>query len=442
MRRIAPVIIVIALIATTAIILQFVTSRDTTAGVQGNGRSQTPATSADGRLVAFGSIASNLVPGDTNGAADVFVRDRQLGVTTLVSVGVNNTQANGESFGPSISGDRRFVVFSSDASNLVPDDTNEAFDVFVRDLELGVTERISVGPGGVQADARSFRAEISTNGHFVTFTSQASNLVPGDTNGRVDIFLYDRMRGATERISVSGDGTEANGDSVGSSLSADGRFVAFASSASNLVAGDTNNRNDVFVRDWMLGTTERVNVGSDGSQTQDNSIGWSISADGRFVGFGSQAPNLVPGDTNGVVDVFLRDRMLETTQRISVSSDGTQADQPSHAVPLINANGRIIGFSAQATNLVPNDTNAWFDMFVRDVTSGVTTRISVSSDGVEGNGESSTDSIGSGISADGNLVTFTSAASNLVANDTNNTADVFLHDVRSGTTERISVGSS
>ena len=275
-------------------------------GVQANEPSFLPALSRDGRFVAFYSAATNLVAGDTNGVTDVFIRDRQNGSTNRVSIGPGGTQGNDSSLNPAISADGRFVAFDSFASNLVPGDRNGATDIFVRDRELGTTRRVSVGPGGVQANEASTAAAVSANGRFVAFDFFASNLVPGDDNFARDVFVHDRRAGATRRVSVGSAGS--NGDSFFPAISADGRFVAFVSSATNLVPGDTNNVDDIFVRDLELGATRRVSVGPGGTQGNGPSSEPALSADGRFVAFESSANTLVPGDTNGATDIFVRDR--------------------------------------------------------------------------------------------------------------------------------------
>ena len=218
---------------------------------------------------------------------------------------------------PAISADGRYVAFISSASNLVDGDTNGFADVFVRDRKTGTIERVSLADDGTQANASSALPEISADGRYVAFRSTASNLVPGDTNGFTDVFVYDREIGTIERVSVAADGTQGDNHSHASSISADGRYVSFASSDSNLVSGDTNNRRDVFVRDRQAGTTERVSVANNGMQGNDDSMSPSISADGRYVAFWSGASNLVPGDTNGGSDIFVYDRQTHSIERVN-----------------------------------------------------------------------------------------------------------------------------
>ncbi|MDP9226624.1 MAG: hypothetical protein M3P18_22850 [Actinomycetota bacterium] len=395
------------------------------AGRQGNDSSDSSgqAISGQGRYVAFHSVASNLVVGDTNGSGDVFIRDRLAGVTRRVSVGPGGRQANEGSDTPAISADGRFVAFSSFASNLVAGDTNGAGDIFVRDVLAGVTRRVSVGSAGRPANAPSFSPAISADGLFVAFTSFASNLVPGDTNESGDTFVRDLLAGVTRRVSVGPGGRQSNGSSgdFPPSISANGRFVAFDSFASNLVPGDTG-WGDVFVRDRLAGVTRRVSVNRAGGQADGPSDTPAISADGRFVAFVSFASDLVSGDTNATGDVFVRDLVAGVTRRASVGSHG-QADNFSFS-PAISGDGRFVAFSSDASNLVPGDTNATGDIFVRDRLAGGTRRASVGAAGQQANEFS----IFPAISTDGRHVAFLSYASNLVPGDTNATGDVFVRD--------------
>ena len=261
-----------------------------------------PSISEDGRYVAFSSEADNLVLNDTNKKGDVFVHDRQTGETKRVSVSSDGAQASFYSEGnthtsiTSISADGRFIAFDSDAINLVKDVSG--VNVFVHDMQTGKTELISISSEGVQGDSWSYTPSISANGRFVTFESLADNLVPGDTNNQYDVFIHDRQTGETKRVSVSSDGEEANNYCFNSSISADGRFVGFSSLANNLVSGDTNDSYDAFIHDMQTGKTERVSISSDGSQGNLGSSCPFISTDCRFVAFQSKASNLVSGDTN------------------------------------------------------------------------------------------------------------------------------------------------
>ncbi len=301
-------------------------------GVQGNDVSASYGISADGRFVAFFSVASNLVPGDTNGVRDVFVYDRQTDTTQRVSVASSGAQGNGASNAPKISADGRYVTFQSDASNLVPGDTNGMTDVFVYDRQLNTTECVSLAVDGTTGYGKSSVGGISADGRYVAFSSDANNLVLNDANGMSDVFVFDRQTHTMERV---GDGIVA----VQPDISADGRYVSFSSG-------------DVFVYDRDNHLFERVSLASDGTQANGESQGGKISADGRYVTFLSLATNLVPGDTNGTSDNFVYDRQTHTTERVSLASDGTQTNMTSFAGS-ISADGRYVAFHSMATNLVP-----------------------------------------------------------------------------------------
>jgi Tol biopolymer transport system component len=396
-------------------------------GAAGNYSSRDPSVSADGRYVAFVSEADNLVPGDTNLQSDIFVHDRLSGAIERVSVDSSGNQGNTNSDTPSISADGRFVAFESYADNLVPGDTNHRRDVFVHDRLSGTTELVSVDSGGLQGDDISIAPSISADGRYVAFQSDAHNLVPGgDTNAGPDTFVHDRLSGTTERMSVDSGGVQGDGASTAPSISADGRYVAFQSSSHNLAPGaDTNASPDIFVHDRLSGATERVSNDPSGAAGSGSSSAPSISADGRYVAFVSEANDLVPGDTNGQSDIFVHDRLNGTIERVSLDSGGVQANGANgFSRPPISADGRFVAFDGSSTNLVSGDTNGFFDVFVRDRSSGTTERLSVSSNGVQGDSDSSQPSI----SADGRYVAFDSAASNLVSGDTNQAWDVFLRD--------------
>ncbi len=296
--------------------------------------------------------------------ADIFVHDLQTGVTRRVSVSSNGEQANGQSLKPSISADGRFVAFESEATNLASEDTNGAADIFVHDLQTGVTRRVSVSSSGAQAYGGSHGPSISYDGRFVAFESQATNLASGDTTTVQDIYVHDLQTGVTEWMSVTYNGYPVNGSNHAPTISADGRFVLFYSLAYNLVSGDTG-YTDVFVRDRKMGMTSRVSVTPSGQQAQGNSNYSSISADGRFAAFSSTASNLVSGDTNSTGDIFVHDRQTAAIERVSVSSNGEQANSISISLS-ISADGRFVAFSSYASNLVSGDTNNMEDIFVHD----------------------------------------------------------------------------
>jgi Ca2+-binding RTX toxin-like protein len=365
-------------------------------GNQGNNSSYDPSISGDGRYVSFTSDASNLVPGDTNNKIDIFVYDRKLNTTERLSVGENGTQRTSSSILSSISEDGRYVTFHSAASNGV---------VFIYDRELNTTEQVPVSENSI---VDILPLHMSGDGRYLAFESIAID----DTN---DIIVYDRELNTTERVSVD-DGV----DGRNLSISGDGRYVSFESDASNLVDGDDNNRRDIFVYDRELNTTERVSVGVNGTQGNEESNAPSISGDGRYVSFISHADNLVPGDTNYSGDVFVYDRELNTTERVSVDDSGNEGDSYSFDSS-ISGNGRYVAFESLATNLVSDDTiYNGLNIFVHDRELNTTKRVSVYDVGFTEIGKNLS------ISEDGRYVTFETQDGNLVGGDTNNTWDVFV----------------
>jgi Tol biopolymer transport system component len=386
--------------------------------------------------VAFASGASDLVPGDTNDLCDVFLHDRHTGDTVRISVASDGRQGNGDSNEPSVSADGRYVAFESASAHLVPGDYDKLADIFVHDRQTGQTEGVLVASHGTEGNLESEEPSISADGRYVAFWSFSNNLVPGDTNQLRDVFVHDRQTGETSRVSVASDAEEGDSWSMSPSISADGRYVAFTSDATNLVPGDTNDGEDVFVHDRQTGQTVRISVASDGRQGHLGYDQPSISADGRYVAFDSFATDLVPGDTNSKCDVFVHDRQTGEKVRISVASDGGQGNL-SAGQPSISADGRYVAFQSRASNLVPGDTNSKNDVFLHDRQTGETVRVSVASDGTEGNRDSDEPSI----SDDGRYVAFVSSASNLVPDDTNDDEDIFVHDRETGETVRISVSS-
>jgi len=262
------------------------------------------------------------------------VHDLQSGATELVSVTSSGAHSNGWSGVAALSDDARYVAFESLATNLVPGDTNNSEDVFVHDRVSGATTRVSVGPGGAQGNDFSYSAAISADGRYVVFTSDATNLVPGDTNNAADVFAHDRTTGATTRLSTNSGGAQAGGASRLPSISSDGRFVAFQSAANNLVAGDTNICDDVFVRDMATGAVTRVSVSAAGAQGNASGGSARLSFDGRFIAFQSFASNLVANDTTAMPDIFVRDR--GAAQPIVYCTAGTTS---SGCVPSISGSG-------------------------------------------------------------------------------------------------------
>lgn len=385
------------------------------AGFEGNGPSfDRPDISSDASVVAFMSAASNLVNGDTNAQWDIFAHDRSVGLTNRIAVSSSGAQSDSFSRTPSVSGDGRLVAFWSHATNLVPDDTNGTDDVFVHDRLTGLTTRVSVGTSGEEGNGPSTVAGISGNGRYVAFHSSANNLVADDTNGQIDVFVHDRQSGVTERMSVSSGGVQGNDESVCSNgdlpcaITDDGRFIAFASRASSLVADDTNNTWDIFLHDRQSGETSRL--------IPNTSVNVDISADGR----------VVVAQTAGH-QIVAYDRQAASLVVASVNDSGTPASGGSTRSPTVSGNGRYVVFSADAgvTNLVPSDTNGYSDIFIHDLQLHRTVRVSETSGAGEANGDSeypSTDS-------SGRFIAFTSFASDLVPGDENGERDAFVNDV-------------
>ncbi len=384
-----------------------------------------PDISADGRFVVFVSREPGLAPGDGDSIADVFVRDLSTGETILVSVDSAGRKVNADCGKPSISADGRFVAFITEADNLVGGDTNNCDDVFVHDRVTGKTERVSVSTSGEQGDGDSISPAISDDGRFVAFQSCARNLVEPQDSVGWHIYLHDRQSGETTVASVTPSGTRIVGNSYAPDISGDGRYVAFES---YWMMGDANGANDIYVYDRLRGVTERITVNQNGEEARGHSYNAAISADGVYVAYESLAPNLVPDDTNGGLfgrDIFVYNRRTGETVRASVSSTGEETyTYASNENPAISADGRFVAFSSSASNLVEGDFNGCSDVFVHDLLSRETFRVSVSSSGEGGADWSARPAI----SADGRRIAFESRAGNLVAGDTNEYVDIFVND--------------
>lgn len=395
-------------------------------GAQGSASSDDPVTSSDGRYTVFASTSVFVTP-DTNGARDVFRRDRLAQQTVLVSVGTGGAAAAGDSFSPVVTPNGRFVVFGSSATDLVVGDTNVTYDVFVRDLLTGTTELVSRSSSGALGNSASFNGVTSNDARYVAFVSTATNLVVGDTNGFADVFVRDRTLGSTIRASVSSSGVEANGVSATGArdvqISGDGRFVVFTSNASNLVPFDTNGATvDLFIRDLQLATTAVASLSSFGLQGDNVSLRPGLSFDGRYMAYESWATNMVSFDTNGAADVFVRDFQTGYTSCASVASDGTLGNGSSSR-PSISQDGRYVSFESLSSNLVPLAPTLAC-VYVRDRLTGLTTLESPDSAG----GLANDNVLDSRISGNGRFVVFESAATDLVLGDLNGQSDVFLRD--------------
>ena len=331
-------------------------------GEQGNGGSSSARISADGRYITFISYASNLVPGPRPEVGyDVYLLDRQAGTLDRISETPDGTPGNGDNYNPSISADGRYVAFQTYASDLIPGVAGA--NVVVYDRTTAQLSPVSVAADGTTPESGGFAPSISGNGRYVAFVSYAADLAPGDTNGVGDIYVRDLVAGTTVRASVSDDDHEIAGDSRGGEVSDDGRYVAFWSDDSTLVPDDTNAASDIFVRDLLAGTTRRVSTSTDGVPADGDSIVPDLTADGRYVVFNSSATNLVAGDTNGVDDVFRKDLQTGTTTLVSRRTDGAQGN--SYSInPNITPNGKFIAYGSDASNLITGDTNGQTDLFV------------------------------------------------------------------------------
>jgi Tol biopolymer transport system component len=380
-----------------------------TSGAQGNGASSAASLSDDGRYVTFTSSATNLVPNDTNAQPDIFVRDRELGTTQRVNLGIGGEQAlGGASSNASISEDGQLVQFTSSAINLIGLDTNDQSDVFVHDRKTNTTTRVSVTHTGAQAAGGASSSGVMTpDGRYIAFASAATNLVTGDTNAATDIFLRDRQMGTTQRVSLTNGGLQVMGSSGSPSLSTNGQVVVFSSAATNVVTGDGNGKIDVFVRDLQAGTTTRVSVGPAGVQGNDDSFFPMVSGDGRFVVFDSRATNLVP---NGGLGTYLHDRITGVTSVLNLNPLATQI----FSGPRISRDGRHVCFSFKAAN---SDLH---QLFVVDLQTLAKRRV----DAGGGTG-SNNHSLGCALNGDGTLAVFDTRAP-VISADTNDQSDVFL----------------
>jgi Tol biopolymer transport system component len=356
---------------------------------QGNSDSQyNVAITPNARFVAFQSDADNLAAADGDGLPDVFLRDRKQGRTTLVSREKVPAADDGGSgvCGLDMTPDHRYVAFDSDSERLVPHDDNSTDDVFVRDLKKGKTSLVSVSSSGKRANGSScYDVHISADGRYVAFASDATKLVHHDDNGAADVFVRDLKRGTTTLVSkaASGGVGEDSSGVEGIDMSATGRFVAFDSLAEDLVGSDGNTQRDVFVRDLRSGKTRLVSVSSSESQGGADSEGAAMSPSGRFIAFTSEAEDLAGNDGNGNLDVFLRDRKKGMTRLVSLASNGDAGEDHS-------------GY--QAT--FGHETMA--------------------------------------VSGDGRYVAFDSFAENLTGNDGNGWIDVFVRDMKKHKTRLVS----
>jgi Ca2+-binding RTX toxin-like protein len=397
-------------------------------GNSGPGIDQDPHVTRNGRWIVFIGSSDNLVVGDINQTQDVFLKDLETGLLTVLDTGVFGVQGNSSIFGSAISADGTTAVWHSFADNLVVNDNNAEGDIFVRDLRTGAVRLASaVGTTQAEGNFNSFRPDVSDTGRFVAFLSAATTLTPNPTNGFSHAYLKDTLTGELQVVSVSSSGTMANGQMYRLAISGDGRLIAFASAATNLVAGDSNNNIDVFVRDVVAGTTRRVGTTSSGAQIAGGSFDPDISSNGRFVAF-QTGTGLDINDSNSLSDIYRKDLLTGQTVLVSASAAGIAPNGDSFSAS-ISGDGRFVVFSSTGF-----DNTAIADVFVKDMVTGAVARISQSPGGGDANGGS----FGAHISRDGRTVVFSSEAANLLAGDSDTSFDVYaapnpLFPVRFGT---------
>jgi Tol biopolymer transport system component len=391
-----------------------------TANKAGNKASFDPSVSWGGRFIAFTATSTDLVSGDTNGRTDVFVRDTLADTTTRVSVSSAGGQANGDSTRPAISPDGRYVAFESKASNLVGNDTNATTDIFVRDLVAKTTIRASLRSTGAQSTGTAEWPTISNDGKHVAFQTDDNAMAFGEGNGKIDAYVRDTQNGTTTRMSVDTNEASLLAGGTDPSISSNGRYVVFTSTT-NQVGTDTNGAADVFLRDVLNGTTERVSITSTGGQGNDDSTDATVSSDGRYVAFQSNAHNTTADDTGPTyTGVYRRDRTASTTQLVVRSQAGTAAGG-SALSPKITADGSKVAFVSNANNLAPGDTNGQNDVFVRTVATNTTAMVSTTTTG----GPPDSWSRSAAISLDGTVTAYDTFSSTGFPLDTNGTDDVF-----------------
>ena len=397
-----------------------------------------------GRWVAYESPDSNITPTDTNGKNDIFIYQLKpyvysVGSIQRVSLNSQGQEGNDHSFNPHLSGDGNWVAYTSFATNLVSSDTNGVSDIFVSGIDI-YPSLVSVSAEGMLGNGASYFAAISYDGSEVAFVSEATNLVSNDANGLADIFLRDRAAGTTELISAGLSSAQANGASTMPTISGDGDLVAFVSAASNLVAADTNAMRDIFVHDRAADTTTLLTKAIGGAAANGDSWAPVFTPDGRYVVFFSTASNIVAGDTNGKADVFLADRQNGTIERVSVGGGGAEANGDSGGKPVtgpfpgnawgvaVSSDGRFVSFISEASNLVDGDTNGQGDVFLYDRSTGETVRVNKQNAVSQASGGP----LGSfyagavAMSGDASVIAYISDATNLLATDTNSQPDVFV----------------
>jgi Tol biopolymer transport system component len=397
-------------------------------GKAGDGRSAIPTVSPDGNSVSFYGESSTFVTSDTNGLSDIYIKNLKTGVVTLVSQTVGGVIANGQSLFQTFSPDGTKIAFESVASNLVTGDSNGAYDVIIKDLKTGTLKIASTNEAGTLGNGASGGPSFSPDGKSVAFYSSSTNLVANDRNGTDDIFVKNLVTGKVTLVSSDKNGKAGNDFSNHAVFSPDGKKVMFFSAASNLVANDTNNSSDIFLKDLTTGAIIRVSESKSGAQGNGHSYfpqfspnsKYVFSKDGSKVLFTSEASNLVAGDTNGVADVFMKNLKTGAITRVSTGTAGKQSNGLSDYA-VFSPDGNKVAFESRGSNLAVGDSNSAFDVFVKDLLTGKTEWVTHTPSGVPGNFPSGAPVF----SPDGKKLYFSSLAGNLVNNDTNTFYDVF-----------------
>jgi len=390
-----------------------------TAGVKGNGASTDVSISGDGTMVAFRSNSTNLSPADTDTKADIYVRDLSTGVLTLASTSESGIKGNGPDSPPAMSPGGGFVAFRSNSTNLDPADTDKTPDIYVKNLATAAVTLASTSDGGVKGNGASEGPSISADGSKVAFRFNGTNLDPADTDTIGDVYVKS-LTGNITLASTSGSGVKSNGLSYAADLSGDGSKVAFVSYATNLDPTDTDTKPDVYVKNLATGAITLVSTSATGVKGNGGSFSPSLSHDGTKVAFRSSASNLVPGDGDTLYDVYVKD-LSTGAMTLASTSDTAVKGNGSSFLPIISQEGTAVAFRSDASNLDPTDTDTTPDVYVKDLATGNIVLASTSDSGVKGN----RGSYGPWLSADGSMVGFRSDSTNLDPGDTDTIPDVY-----------------
>ena len=406
-----------------------------TTGAQADKPCLAPGISADGRFVVFSSHATTLAPGGSGGMLQIFLHDRVAGQTTLIShkKGDKAKPGDKDSRYPSISHDGRYIVFQSLATDLADGDTNGKSDIYLYDRTAGAATLISRKNGGGAADGASRQPAMSRDAGKISFLSTAKNMTdPAFGDAKDQVFVFDRSTNKTAAVSIGTDNKAADAACDTPVISHDGKFVAFSSAATNLAAGDTNAKSDIFRRDLTANTTALVSKDKDGNPSDGDSLYPSIARDGSKIAFESAATDLVADDTNAKNDVFLRDVGAGTNTLVSARAGDHKVGNGASATPSISLDGKFVAFASRATDLTDPPTTVLSHVFVRDIAAKSNRVCSVAGDDSLG----SHDSERPDLSGDGAFVAFRTPSNNLVGardsggpKDDNALADVFVHDI-------------